>query len=268
MNKKIGQLLKDERKKQNFTLEEISLKTKIHPSRLKAIEESDFEYLKINVFTIGFIKNYAKELKINEKQINMLCKDLIEEKTKKKEVETAPKQKKETEKPRGYPFFQSRQRLILVVSIVFAFVLTAYLFKTTNYQKPVQKKTSLKPSSSESKNRFIDWKNNDKLQSEKENESLKGISKETDKQKKIKKFNFGSNNRLKMKALQAVEIEVLWSNGSKQKIILKEQESKTLVFSSPIQLKINHGQRLILSFNKDKEQKSGNTDEPVQINFP
>ena len=62
---KVGKLLQEERQKQKLTLEEISKRTRITLSQLKAIEEGDIDFFKNDISYIKFyIKSYASTLGI------------------------------------------------------------------------------------------------------------------------------------------------------------------------------------------------------------
>lgn len=58
----LGSFLKRHRQSQGKELEEIAKKTRIHASTLRAIEEDNPKELPAEVFTRGFIKNYAQYL--------------------------------------------------------------------------------------------------------------------------------------------------------------------------------------------------------------
>ena len=58
----IGQTLKEERERQQVSLEEAYSTTKIGLDILRAIEEADLEQLPYHVYTRGFIRNYAEFL--------------------------------------------------------------------------------------------------------------------------------------------------------------------------------------------------------------
>lgn len=60
-----GEILKTYREKKGFTLAEISAATKIPMIRLKQIESNEFGNFEAQVFTRGFIKNYAEYLGLN-----------------------------------------------------------------------------------------------------------------------------------------------------------------------------------------------------------
>ncbi|HIJ90511.1 MAG: DUF4115 domain-containing protein [Desulfobulbaceae bacterium] len=61
----LGSFLKRHRQSQGKNLEEIAEKTRIHASTLRAIEEDNPKALPAEVFTRGFIKNYAQYLGLN-----------------------------------------------------------------------------------------------------------------------------------------------------------------------------------------------------------
>lgn len=66
--KTVGQILKSHRLKQNLSLDQIASATKIKKTFLKAIEEDDFTVFDSYAAAYGFIRNYARFLKINEYQ--------------------------------------------------------------------------------------------------------------------------------------------------------------------------------------------------------
>lgn len=58
----LGSFLKKHRQSQGKSLEEIAEKTRIHASTLRALEEDNPKALPAEVFTRGFVKNYAQYL--------------------------------------------------------------------------------------------------------------------------------------------------------------------------------------------------------------
>ena len=77
-----------------------------------------------------------------------------------------------------------------------------------------------------------------------------------------------SDNKLIMKALKPVQVEIIWSDGFVQKISLMDQEKKILVFSKPIRIKISDGNAISLAFNKDSEKIPGNSNQPIELSYP
>jgi cytoskeleton protein RodZ len=63
-----GAQLKQEREKQGVTLEDISLTTKIGTRMLRALEEENFDQLPGGIFNKGFIRAYARCLRMDEEQ--------------------------------------------------------------------------------------------------------------------------------------------------------------------------------------------------------
>lgn len=69
----IGQILKEERRKQALTIEEVSQLTRITPEKLRAIERGEESEFIAKIYIKGFIRAYAKVLSIDsEALINML----------------------------------------------------------------------------------------------------------------------------------------------------------------------------------------------------
>jgi len=64
-----GKFLKKERETRNILLEEISNFTKIKEHHLKAIEEDRYELLPHAFYVKGYLKDYAKYLSLNPKDI-------------------------------------------------------------------------------------------------------------------------------------------------------------------------------------------------------
>ncbi len=65
----IGQVLKDEREKKFYTLEEIEKATKIRKELLEALEAGQYKKLPPQTFVQGFIKNYGKFLGLNPEKL-------------------------------------------------------------------------------------------------------------------------------------------------------------------------------------------------------
>lgn len=59
---KIGERLKEERKKQGYTIDQVAKATKIRPAFLQAIEAGEYRRLPGSSYTQGFVKNYIEFL--------------------------------------------------------------------------------------------------------------------------------------------------------------------------------------------------------------
>jgi len=64
-----GEILKSERLKKNWSLDEVARRTKIRVELLKAIEEGNFTHLPSEVYLKGFVKTYARVLGLNPEQV-------------------------------------------------------------------------------------------------------------------------------------------------------------------------------------------------------
>lgn len=65
----VGQVLKEEREKKFYTIDEIEKATKIRKELLVALENGDYSKLPPPTFTQGFIKNYGKFLGLDNEKL-------------------------------------------------------------------------------------------------------------------------------------------------------------------------------------------------------
>ncbi|MFH1535462.1 MAG: helix-turn-helix domain-containing protein [Patescibacteria group bacterium] len=65
----VGQVLKEEREKKFYTLDEIEKATKIRREMLEALEAGQYSRLPPPTFVQGFIKNYGKFLKLDPEKL-------------------------------------------------------------------------------------------------------------------------------------------------------------------------------------------------------
>jgi len=65
---RLGERLSEERKKQGFTLLEVSKSTKIRANFLEAIEKGEYKNLPSSAYAQGFVKNYINFLGLPEKE--------------------------------------------------------------------------------------------------------------------------------------------------------------------------------------------------------
>lgn len=77
--KTAGELLHEKRLAKELSLEFVSEKTKINPEYLAALETSDFKKLPSATFAKGFLKNYARFLRVNpDTALAMFRRDFVE----------------------------------------------------------------------------------------------------------------------------------------------------------------------------------------------
>jgi len=70
--KEIGNFLKEKRGKLGLSLSEIEKEIKIRKKYLQALEEGNFDIIPGKAYVLGYIKNYAKFLRLNEEDINSI----------------------------------------------------------------------------------------------------------------------------------------------------------------------------------------------------
>lgn len=61
----VGDLLRKEREKQNFSIADVEKETSISKKYLEALEKGEYDSLPGDVYTKGFIRNYSKFLNVN-----------------------------------------------------------------------------------------------------------------------------------------------------------------------------------------------------------
>lgn len=73
LNYAVGGILKSQRKKLNMTQNEVASKLNLDVSYIAAIEEDDFSQITSMSYVNGYIRSYARLLKIPEQQIMEMC---------------------------------------------------------------------------------------------------------------------------------------------------------------------------------------------------
>ena len=78
--KKAGDILREERLRQNRTLEEISVETRVRHEFLQAVEKGEYAQLPDPIYTRGFITSYARSLGLDESTILPFYRREVEQK--------------------------------------------------------------------------------------------------------------------------------------------------------------------------------------------
>lgn len=112
-----GEKLYKARKKRGLSLEEIEKNTKIRACYLAALEESDYDSLPPDVYTQGFLRNYAKYLNLDYKKILKLYKRErgIKENIKKVKSPSIPR-------PISSPSFVITPKTFLIIFLILGLV--------------------------------------------------------------------------------------------------------------------------------------------------
>ena len=127
----IGKVLKQARQEKGYSFEDVEEATKIRIKYLKALEEENFDTLPGYVYTIAFIKSYAKFLGLDGEELAFKYKQLV---NRSKEVNTLEiyKNKKKVKGSRYILYFIP----IALLCMCLIFVLTYNIF-ISDYQGKV-----------------------------------------------------------------------------------------------------------------------------------
>ncbi len=154
--KEIGKYLKNRRIELGISLEEAELALKIRKKYLAAIEEGDESVLPGKTYFIGYLRNYANYLQIDQDYINQLL-DNSEQASKPIEIEP-PIEKKKTkryfsQKKRKMPVKKEKKpinvipllKVILTMLLIigFIFVLNQFIYKLRQPSTSILEKDSI-----------------------------------------------------------------------------------------------------------------------------
>ena len=129
-----------------------------------------------------------------------------------------------------------------------------------------QEKPSIKEVSAEQKNKLeespkkVEPKVEEKV--EKEPEAVEATPEKT------QDTTVYSDNKLVIEALEAIRVEILWSDGQTQVLLLKDKEVKTLIFSNPLKIRINNGGAVNITFNNKSIGVPGSLNKPIELQYP
>ena len=134
MQLEIGNVLKQKRLENNYSLEDIEKITKIRMKYIKALEDEEFDLLPGSVYVVAFIRNYAKFLGLDDNELIQRYKELYPDiVTKQNAAKTGTennennKNKKVTKKTVKKSFRKSRYIFYLVPVIVLGFFIALAL---------------------------------------------------------------------------------------------------------------------------------------------
>jgi len=126
----VGYTLRQERERQNLSIEDIEQGTSIRALYIEAIENGEYDKLPGNVYTKGFIKNYAKFLELDaDAMVKEFMADIAELSTTPQTPATEeipdkkpePQPVKREKKPLGYSIQEknrSRSGMLIIAAVV------------------------------------------------------------------------------------------------------------------------------------------------------
>ncbi|MCJ8276891.1 MAG: helix-turn-helix domain-containing protein [Bdellovibrionales bacterium] len=334
---RIGDVLKNARKKLGLSLDDVAESTKIHINKLKAIEENNFEEWSNKVFIKGLIRTYAKELNIERELVITLCDQEFSEVQEIPQAApvTTPALDEDEDDTRSVGRFQAPSSFFVIVSIIVVAVLVSFIYVTVSkiqsYSKekalpqeveivnseekvePIEETTmnSEKEETSNSDKKEAEPKSEKKIiiaqkeeTKDKSDEDSEGEVEEGDEYedtpkdfKKVQKNALSkvkaqqladqiepapktevkpvkkettvySDNKLVIEAIEAVRVEIIWSDGKPQTILMKEKDRKTFVFSNPLTVNINNGGAVNIIFNNKFIGVPGELNSPISLKYP
>ncbi len=322
MMQDLGSYLKKEREKQKLSLEDMASRTKIHIQKLRAIEAGDREVLPAEVFYVGLVKSYARELKLDPEKVDALCKKEFQTLPLSDDDGLEPPPQKSVKKedpgmdiqPMGR--FQVPKVFAMIAGIVVSVILLLVIIQVLNKMKSYSRETALpqevfqdqtgttgpsesaedtnsqaspetedagsktpapktpEPKRQKTKPIATSQSSSDKVavasrpetetnpsQADRDGDDVGNSSDDPDNRAV-------ADNKLTLTALEPVRAEVIWSDGYVQIMLLKSQESKTLVFTQPITIRVNNGGAVQVSYNSGEKKVPGTFNQPIELKYP
>ena len=267
-----GKAFKEAREKLGLSLEEAAQRTKIHLHKLKSIEEGKIDELPAKVFSLGLIKSYGRELKMDPEQVSLLCEQAfsVEKADEPGDTPGVEKELMDEAKPLGQ--FQIPKFLVFIFCITLSLSLISGIYfmseKMNSYSQEESETPTLiapsdpenspeiekdQPTITEEKRSVPEIQENitplapEKVSEEKPKNSSEQMNPT---QRQIEEEPLKpSDNKLTVEALGALEVEIRWSDGYLQTMSLEKGDKKTLVFTSPINIKIQNPDNAQVIFN-------------------
>ncbi len=119
----IGAIFRDEREKMGLTYARLSEITRLRPYTLEALENEDWDSLPSSVFVKGFIRSYARALKLEEGRIMELYQKAVPEKIESSSFITEPSKR-------------PKKAFILLAALLVIAATGYYVIKEYRFQEP------------------------------------------------------------------------------------------------------------------------------------
>ena len=282
--KKIGAILKNERERQGLSLEEVSQKTKITLEKLQWIENSESDKLPAKVFLKGLIRGYASVLGMDLKSVQTIYEeefadplppaDLFHEEM--LEEDSSPKAKPEISIriKQFAPFIFGGAIVVVLVLLIATFVGKLRSYEREKAIESIAVAPPPPPKSDQQDNPEPKPEKGKEKPQEKNVEITKPtleVKKSSANTKPLRKKTTAiskTDDKLVIEAMEPVKIEIQWSQGPPQMVLMKAREKKTLVFSNPLKVRIQNGGAVMITFNNQSEGIPGESNQPVELSYP
>src|SRR3989344_1321364 len=124
---KVGEILREERKNQNLTLDEVAKATKIKVDFLMSIEKGEYDLLPSPAYANGFVKNYSKYLGLPvEKNLALLRREFDVRKS----YEVLPEGLSGTKNVSAVKFRLGRSILLALIALLFVIGFISYQYRS------------------------------------------------------------------------------------------------------------------------------------------
>lgn len=124
----VSQILREERLRQGLSITAVEKRTKIKRRFLEAIEEGDYKTLPSESYAVGFVKNYAKYLELDDYKIGRTFRREFEEESQKVIPNFSEKKSSIFQRLLFTPKFILFLILIIIITGYLIFQYSAYFF--------------------------------------------------------------------------------------------------------------------------------------------
>ncbi len=138
-----GEILKKRREELGYNLKEIAKTLRIRPDYLKAIEEETFEKLPVEVYTKGYIREYAKFLKTDPEIVIKAYMEKISPPVAEKEPASATDVEDTVKEEKASPRYSAISIILFTVAAATLLtVLSIFVFVSKEPKTPLPEKTA------------------------------------------------------------------------------------------------------------------------------
>lgn len=138
-----GEILKKRREELGYNLKEIAKTLRIRSDYLKAIEEETFEKLPVEVYTKGYIREYAKFLKADPEIVIKAYMEKISPPVAEKEPVSATDVEDTVKEEKASPRYSAISIILFTVAVAALLtVLSLFVFAPEEPKTPLPEKTS------------------------------------------------------------------------------------------------------------------------------
>lgn len=246
-----GEILKKKREELGYNLKEIAKALRIRSDYLKAIEEGTFEKLPVEVYTKGYIREYAKFLKADTEIVIKAYTEKISPPVT-EPVTPAENTVKEEKNARRYS--ATAITLSAVAVAAFLIVLSLFVFAPEKSKMPLPEKTSPIPAALQPGSQMQEKENTEKAKAE--------VAANPQGEKRAKELS------LEILASDKTWILATIDNTETKEMLLNKGESAKLSAKDGFSLKIGNAGGINLIFDGKDMGVPGENGKVITLNIP